>query len=231
MGFFKPNSPHAVFHRRHDKNWRSKVSPEEVQLHEQSKQQYPELSLSPGEYVLEVVRRHPIGLIAIWAATSFLIILALAIIPLYAANIEAVSRFTGTPITKLPTPATMATPSLILIGFFALGGAIATYVYLQNRFYLTTESVVQFVQYSLFNSKRQMVNLINVEDASADQTGILQQVLNYGTLRLSTQGEETVYHFRFVANPNSVAHRINDATEIAIQRLEGTAMPPTEVAG
>lgn len=231
MAIFKPNSPHAIFRKRQEQSWRSKMSPEELQLHEQSKHQYPELSLSPGEYVLEVVRRHPIGLIAIWAATGFLIILALAIIPLYASNVESVSRFTSTPIAKLPTPTAMATPSLILIGFFLLGGAIATYVYLQNRFYITTESIVQFVQFSLFNSKRQMVNLINVEDASADQTGILQQVLNYGTLRLSTQGEETIYHFKFVANPNSVAHRINDATEIAIQRLEGTGMPPTEVAG
>jgi hypothetical protein len=231
MAFHKPNSPHAVFHKRQDKHWRGKISDEEQALHDKSQRAHPELSLSPGEYVLEVVRRHPIGLIGIWAATGFLILLALALVPFYAANIEVIARIFAVPVTSLPSPLLMATPSLILIGFFALGGAIATYVYQQNRFYITTESIVQFVQYSLFNSKRQMVNLINVEDTSADQTGILQQVLNYGTLRLSTQGEETVYHFRFVANPNSVVHRINDATEIAIGRLEGSAMPPTEVAG
>jgi len=229
--FHKPNSAHAVFHKRQDQHWRSKVSDEEMQLHEQSKRDYPELSLSPGEYVLEIVRRHPIGLIAIWASTGFLILLALAFVPFYAANLETIARVFTTSIDKLPTPIAMATPSLILIVLFCLGGAIATYVYQQIRFYITTESIIQFVQYSLFNSKRQMVNLINVEDASADQTGILQQVLNYGTLRLSTQGQETVYHFRFVANPNSVVHRINDATEIAIQRLEGSNLPPTEIAG
>jgi len=231
MAFHKPNSPHAVFQRRQQKAWRAKITPEEQQLHEQSVSMYPELSLSPGEYVLEVVRRHPIGLIAICGATAFLIILVLAFIPFYATNLTLFSQITAVPVAKLPSPAVMITPVLILIGFFSLGGFIATYVYLQNRFYITTESIVQFVQYSLFNSKRQMVNLINVEDASADQTGILQQVLNYGTLRLSTQGEETVYHFRFVANPNSVAHRINDATEVAIQRLEGADVPPTELAG
>ena len=231
MAFHKPNSPHAVFQKRQHKAWRAKVSPEEQAMHEDSVTRYPELSLSPGEYVLEVVRRHPIGLIGIWAATGFLILVALAIVPFYAANQAFFAQMFGTTIAKLPSPAVMITPSLILLGFFSLGGFIATYVYLQNRFYITTESIVQFVQYSLFNSKRQMVNLINVEDASADQTGILQQVLNYGTLRLSTQGEETIYHFRFVANPNSVAHRINDATEVAIQRLEGTDMPPTELAG
>ena len=59
-----------------------------------------------------------------------------------------------------------------------------------------------------------------MEDVSADQTGIIQQVLNYGTLRVSTQGQETIYHFRFVADPNTIVHNVNDATEIAIQRLE-----------
>jgi hypothetical protein len=231
MAFHKPNSPHAVFHKRQTNHWRGKVSDEEQRLHDESRVRYPELSLSAGEYVLEVVRRHPIGLIAICGATAFLIALVLAFIPFYATNQTLFSQITAVPVAKLPSPAVMITPVLILIGFFALGGFIATYVYLQNRFYITTESIVQFVQYSLFNSKKQMVNLINVEDASADQTGILQQVLNYGTLRLSTQGEETVYHFRFVANPNSVVHRINDATEIAIARLEGTSMPPTELAG
>lgn len=231
MAFHKPNSPHAVFHKRQVNHWRGKVTEEEQKLHEESKVLYPELSLSVGEYVLEVVRRHPIGLIAIWGSAGFLIVLALALVPFYAANMQFFSQIFAVPVAKLPSPAVMITPALIMIGFFGLGGFIATYVYLQNRFYITTESIVQFVQYSLFNSKKQMVNLINVEDASADQTGILQQVLNYGTLRLSTQGEETVYHFRFVANPNSVVHRINDATEIAIARLEGSSMPPTEIAG
>jgi len=231
MAFHKHNSAHAVFQKRQQKHWRAKVTLEEQQLYEDSVRRYPELSLSPGEYVLEVVRRHPIGLIGIWAASGFLIVVALAIVPFYAANQAFFAQMFGTTIVKLPSPAVMVTPSLILLGFFSLGGFIATYVYLQNRFYITTESIVQFVQFSLFNSKRQMVNLINVEDASADQSGILQQVLNYGTLRLSTQGEETIYHFRFVANPNSVAHRINDATEVAIQRLEGADVPPTELAG
>jgi len=181
--------------------------------------------------VLETVRRHPIGLVGIWAITAFLVIAVLSLVTMYGFNHAFIADIFGLTDKQLPSAAVMATPALILCAFFLLGGAIATYVYNQNRFYITTESIVQFVQYSLFNSKQQVVNLINVEDASADQTGILQQVLNYGTLRLSTQGEETIYHFRFVANPNSVVHNINDATEIAIQRLEGSSLPTSEIAG
>jgi hypothetical protein len=226
-----PQNPTTVFRKRQASAARANVTAEEQAMHEKSKRDYPLLSLSPGEYVLEVVRRHPIGLIAIWGVTAFLIIVVMGLVPFYGANLSFFSQVTSVPIAKLPTAVTLATPALILAAFFLLGGAIAAYVYVQNRFYITTESIIQFVQYSLFNSKQQVVNLINVEDVSADQTGILQQVLNYGTLRLSTQGEETIYHFRFVANPNGVVHNVNDATEIAIQRLEGSSFPPTELAG
>jgi hypothetical protein len=199
-------------------------------MHERSVNQYPELSLSPGEYVLEVVRRHPIGLVGIWAITIFLVLVTLALVPLYGGSRGFVAQILGTSVNNLPSAVTMATPALILSAFFLLGGLIATYVYNANKFYITTESIIQFVQYSLFASKQQVVNLINVEDVSADQTGILQQVLNYGTLRVSTQGEETIYHFRFVADPNTIVHNVNDATEIAIQRLENSNYPPTELA-
>lgn len=223
-------SPKAVFRKRQARAARAQVTDEEQAMHERSKRDYPLLSLSPGEYVLETVRRHPIGLVAIWAITGFLVFVILSLVPMYGLNRGFFAQIFGTTVAQLPSAAVFATPALILSAFFLLGGAIATYVYNQNRFYITTESIIQFVQYSLFNSKQQVVNLINVEDVSADQTGILQQVLNYGTLRLSTQGEETIYHFRFVANPNKVVHNINDATEIAIQRLEGSNFPPTELA-
>jgi PH (Pleckstrin Homology) domain-containing protein len=226
----QPKTPAAIFRQRQTSVARAQASKEELAMHKQSAAQYPELALSPGEYVLEVVRRHPIGLISIWGITVFLIIVILAAVSFYSVNMAFIAQVTGMSARNLPSPETMSVPALILAAFFFLGGAIATYVYKGNRFYVTTESIIQFVQYSLFSTKQQVVNLINVEDVSADQTGIIQQVFNYGTLRLSTQGQETIYYFRFVANPNKVVHNINDATEIAIQRLERSGFPPTEIA-
>lgn len=200
---------------------------EDRKRHEISKVRYPHLRISEHEYVIQAVRRHPIGIISIWAVAGFIIFLFLAGVPFYAANREFLAQILMADISNMPTAATMLTPALILSGFAGLGGFIASYVYLMNRFYLTNESVIQHVQYSLFNSKVQTVNLINVEDASATQTGILQQVLNYGTLRISTQGEETIYNFRFVANPNRVAAEVTDAMEVAVKKMEGH-YPTTE---
>lgn len=197
------------------------ISASDEARHRESVARFPELSLSPGEFVVETVRRHPIGIISIWAIVSFLVLVVLSLLPLYSFNQQMIAQIFMTDIAKLPSAAVLTVPALILAAFFGLGGLIATIVYEGNRFYLTNESVVQHVQTSLFNTKQQVVNLINVEDASSTQEGIIEQILNYGTLRLSTQGEETIYHFRFVYNPRRVVHTINDAVEIAVKKLEG----------
>lgn len=217
---------HSVFRKNQAR--KSQVSEEEKKLHHKSKQLYPELSLSPGEYVLEAVRRHPVGLVAIWSVTLIISLLAIMLIFFYDFYKDDLISNMGINPASLPSSSMLILPAFILAIFFIAGGFIATYVYNKNRFYLTTESVIQFVQYSLFNSKQQIVNLINVEDVSADRRGILQHILNYGTLRLSTQGEETIYRFQLVSDPSGVVSRINDATEIAVQQLEGKNYPKTE---
>lgn len=204
-------------------------TPEEIAKHDESQKRFPQLRLSPGEFVIEEVDRHPIGLISIWFVAGFLVLLALSVMPLYSSNMAFIAQLFMVQLDKMPSPSLLAVPALILSGFFVLGGFIATVVYRGNRFYLTSESVIQHVQYSLFNTKQQVVNLINVEDASSTQFGIIEQLLNYGTLRLSTQGEETIYSFRFVANPKKVVADVNDAMEIAVKRLDTSGTyPPTE---
>ena len=202
------------------------ISPEMQRRHQESKERYPMLSLSAGEYVIEVVRRHPIGLLSIWGFVILLSVIIMVLLPLYGANMAYVADMLTVPVAQLPSPATLAIPALILLAFFALGGIVATIVYNGNRFYMTNESIMQYVQTSLFNTQQQVINLINVEDASSTQKGILQQVLNYGTLRLSTQGEKTVYEFHFVANPQRVVHAVNETTERAVMRMQG--LPTTE---
>ncbi len=205
------------------------ITPEVQAKHEQSKVAFPQLRLSAGEYVIEEVDRHPIGIISIWIFTGFIMLVILSILPMYTMNQAFIAQLFLTDVNSLPNPAILTVPVFILTAFVALGGIIATIVYRGNRFYLTTESVIQHVQYSLFNTKQQIVNLINVEDASQTQNGIIEQVLNYGTLRLSTQGEETIYHFRFVANPKKVVDDVNDAMEEAVRRLDAAPYPPTEL--
>lgn len=84
---------------------------------------------------------------------------------------------------------------------------------MQNRFFLTNESVIQEIQISLFSKREQTVSLMNIEDSSYSQKGILQTLFNYGSIRLSTEGDETTYRFNYVADPKNQVAVLNNAVE------------------
>lgn len=184
------------------------VSEETRRKHEESVRLYPMLNLSEGEYVLSAVRRHPIGLIIPLALGTILIAFVLAILVNYSLIAERLS-FTG----ALADVSVIAVPGLIFAALVALGMFISYYVYVNNKFFLTNESVIQEIQMSLFSKREQTVSLGNIEDASFTQVGILQQLIDYGDIRLSTEGDETTYRFSYVASPKNHIATLNNAVE------------------
>lgn len=184
------------------------VSDELKKKHAISARIYPTLNLTDNEYVITVVRRHPIGLVIPLTLGALLIAAALIILSNYPTIVE-VLQIEG----QLAQTSVVAVPMLLFSAFIALAMFISYYVYINNKFYLTNESVIQEVQLSLFSRHEQTVSLENVEDASYHQAGILQDLFNYGTLRLSTQGDETTYTFRWAGNPKSRIAALNNAVE------------------
>jgi len=203
-----------------------KVDPEVYRRHEESVKKYPRVALSSEEYIIEEVHRHPIGLVSIWLLVTILVVVVFGALSVYSVNLGNFMTFLTTAsgadtLFRLPTGDQLFPFVALLALFFVLGGVIATIVYRGNEFFVTNEAIFQFVQKSLFDTRTQVVSLINVEDASQDQRGILQQLLNYGTLRVSTQGEETTYHFYFVANPARIVNIVNDCSEKAVLKMQG----------
>lgn len=192
------------------------ISEELMARHEESVRRYPNIHMTKGEHVVMEVRRHPIGIMSIWALMGVLVLIALAIIPFYDASKESIADAFSVGLSAMPAVSTVAWPSLVLAGLFVVGGCVAAYVYNGNLFYLTNESIMQFEQNSIFSTKQQQINLVNVDDVSYRQQGILQHLLNYGTIRVSTEGDErNPYVFYFVAHPQVVTRTINDAMEDA----------------
>ena len=190
------------------------ISPEsqeitpEIQLkHDRSMAEYPQLNLSKAEYILSAVRRHPIGLTVPVGLTAFLITL----IALGLFNYDVIAESLGVFDTSMYGAVLLIGALLGLL--VLIGGYIAIWVYINNRFFLTNESVIQELQMSLFNRKEQTVSLANIEDASYDQKGIIQMLFNYGSIRLSTEGDETTYRFSYVANPKEQIAILNNAVE------------------
>lgn len=172
--------------------------------HEASKRSYPFLNLSAGEVVILSLRRHPIGLFLPISAGGLVIVVLLAVLIFYPADVSNVG---------LPSFGIASLILGLLIGLVGIGTYISVWIYLQNQFFMTNESVIQEIQLSLFSRREQTVSLGSIEDASFKRSGVLQTVLDYGTIRLSTEGEETTYRFHYVANPRKQVAILNNGVE------------------
>lgn len=180
------------------------ISDEILRKHNISKKKYPHLNLSDGEYVISAVKRHPLGLVTIWLSVIFVSIVILLVPITFQEGVFDLNK------------QGVLFGSIILITllvFVFLVGSVATIVYQSNRFYLTNESVIQHIQTSLFSQNNQTVSLDNIEDASFRQIGVLQSLFGYGSIRLSTQGDETTYRFSWVTNPKKQIDTLNNAVE------------------
>ena len=200
-------APQVVYMARPHEPMLPDISPAVKEKHDHSMKKFSYLNLSEGEYVISAVKRHPIGLIAIWALVALVIILL-------STGIFMVMGSVGS--TVFVSEESIPSLAMILLGLVVLsflGGVVGTIVYESNRFFLTNESVVQHIQTSLFAKKEQTISLGNIEDASFKQTGVIQHMLGYGSLRLSTEGDETTYRFSFVENPAKQVALLNNAVE------------------
>lgn len=202
-----PQAPASIHVMRPLQPHAPEVSPELRKKHEASAKKYPHLNLSQGEYVISAVRRHPIGLVPIVLIVGLLVSACFGAIPFYTQFLA--DNTTGAPVsTGVVTLLALLLSSLIIIG-----GYLAVYIYLNNRFFLTNESVIQEIQISLFSKHEQTVSLANIEDASFRQSNIFETIFNYGTIRLSTEGDETTYRFNYVAHPKKEIAILNNAVE------------------
>ena len=178
--------------------------------HEDSKRRFPRLNLSKGEFVISVVMRHPIGLVLIWAVVLVFVLFAFLVAWQMVGFIgDSGSSTNG----QVPGDLLIYSAATLVAALGFIGGIAATFIYNNNYFFLTNESVIQEIQISLFAKHEQTVSLANIEDVSFQQSGILPTVLNYGLIRLSTEGDETTYRFNFVSNPKRQVAILNNAVE------------------
>lgn len=200
----KQTAKTQILHTAHNHSEHAKhISEEAKRLHDESLIKYPNLNLSPGEYIIIAVRRHWVGLMTPISIGLLLGASIVSVLVMY----PSIVPDDDPPFESILAPATL------LLALVGLGTYIAVWIYLNNRFFLTNESVIQEIQTSLFSSKEQTVSLLNIEDASYIQTGIVQLLFNYGSIRLSTQGDETTYRFQYVSNPKQQIALLNNTVE------------------
>lgn len=185
-----------------------KKSLEELR-HARSQKDFPFLSLEAEEYVELVITRSTFALVFIWfvAIVSILLVIICAIL---VAN-------TTTGETLLPTvnliPALALVMPLLII-LILLISVVATKVHFGNKLYITNKRAIQTLMTGLFSHSTNVVELSRIEDVSFKQSGIIQSILHYGTIRMSTVGDETTYTFPYVDTPTDEIQTISHLIHI-----------------
>ena len=174
---------------------------------ESSQNAYNPLSaMRQGERVIFEIRRHPIGLIGIYV--PFAIMLAFAGFAAIAAPGILADQFDRALVASISASIFGVAAVLSLLFVF-----IAHKVYFGNRWILTSDSLTQLTQRSLFNKQTSQLGLDNLEDVTAEQNGILTHLFNYGVLRCQTAGEQGKFLFVYCPKPHDYAQKMLIARE------------------
>ncbi len=153
-----------------------------------AKEDFSYLKLEEGEEVKFAFSRARICLAMIFggvAAGLIAILLAFLVVLLGQSNLDAMGRNF------------MFTILMILVGMAILIGLVAIWVYRGNKLFITNKHAIQMIMTAPMATSVNMIDLPSIEDASFHQNGILQKLFKYGTLRLSTVGDETTYTFPY----------------------------------
>jgi len=175
--------------------------------HLQSAKIYPGINLSEGEYVIASVKRHPIGLVVPTILGMFLMISSLLFLAKFdsIANLVFKNQRIGSEAVVFPV--------IMFICMVFLANYIIFSVYNKNKLFLTNESLIQHIQTTIFSKRERVISLMDIEDVSFTQKGIMQSMFNYGSIRLSTEGEGTTYSFTYANNPKETVANLSNAIE------------------
>ncbi|HTB49268.1 MAG TPA: PH domain-containing protein [Verrucomicrobiae bacterium] len=166
----------------------------------------PLSAMQPGEQTICAIKRHPIGMFGVYVGTGLLLIVAAVL-----AFIVAPSLITSVSRTQVMAGGGLA---FVVLAALCLGFVfVANKVYWGNGWVVTSDSVTQITQTSLFDKRSSQLSLGSLEDVTAEQNGILPHMLNYGSIRVETAGERGKFVFLYCPNPNYYAQQILSARE------------------
>ena len=170
----------------------------------------------PGERTVCEIKRHPIGILGVYIATGILLVTVAVLAFLVAPHFITDSSGSSSTTTEIGAVV------FLLVAFFSLAFAfISSKVYWGNSWVLTTDSLTQIDQDSLFKRQSSQLSLGNLEDVTAEQNGILPHMFNYGWVRVETASERGKFIFQYCPNPNYYAQQILSARETFEQNRRG----------
>ena len=167
--------------------------------------------LEPGERLVTVVRKHPIGIFGIYLEMFVGVVAVIALLLLTIFNFFS----DGSKSSK----GLIAAGAIFVVGLLIFFLLVANYVYKKSRIIVTDRSVVQVLQKAPFNRKISRLSMSNVEDVNVEQKGILPSLFNYGTLTIQTAGQEDNFVFGMCPNPDYYASEVLEARQAYVRQF------------
>ncbi|HVV66912.1 MAG TPA: hypothetical protein VHB72_02470 [Candidatus Saccharimonadales bacterium] len=176
--------------------------------------------MQQGEQTICEIKRHPIGLLGIYAMSGALLVVLAAV------------AFVIVPHSTSSDNRGQAVMGASLL-FFLIAAIILVFVYIANKVYwgnswvVTSDSITQMTQTSLFHRQASQLSLGNLEDVTSEKNGILANMFNFGVLRAETAGERSKFMFLYCPTPDYYAQKILAAREQFEQIHRGGKQAPS----
>lgn len=158
------------------------------------------------EQLVAVVYRHPFGMLLMYG--QVLIGIAAAAGLIFFLLPEFTSHEENPDIYNL-----IGLGLVIVCVVMALILLLATVIYRQSKLIITNKCITEVTQEGLFNRKISQLAVSNIEDATADRSGIFQTLLNFGVLNIETAGETDNFFFHFCPEPDRYAKTVLEMRE------------------
>ncbi len=170
--------------------------------------------LQPGEHEICCIKRHPIGIVSVYAMCALIAVVIAALVFGLGPSVSSTADSRQVMIVE-------ALVFIIVTAVCAVFALISNKIYWGNTWTLTTDSLTQVDQLGLFRRQSSQLSLENLEDVTSEQNGLLPRMFNYGLLRVETAGESSKFMFPFCPNPNYYASQILSAREVFEQHTHG----------
>lgn len=179
----------------------------------------PLSTLRPGEKIICEIKRHPFSMIGTYFGAGT--VMAVTLIVGYGLLPKMLEDYSTVKAYGIITLIVLCIA--IIVGLFVW---VALIIHKGNRWIVTSDSIVQVKQVSLFNKNNSQLSFNSLEDLTAEKNGILAHMLNFGTLRTQSAGEVSKFRFPYCPQPNHYATLILRAKEEYDEQQRQVHMAP-----
>jgi len=175
--------------------------------HARSAKDFPEIDLEQDEYVVLHIKRSRVGLAAIWGAVALMVV-ALSLTLIFFASSDYNIENTVFQLNDASRHYLRLVIVLLYVLLF-FGGFVAQSIYDSNHIYVTNRRAIQKSRSSIFANSTNIIELRRIEDVSFRQSSLIDHICHFGTLRMSTVGDETTYTLKYVDTPHDEVKTIS----------------------